>query len=39
MKIKVELNDINGDNYKDEVSLLNEIGGKFFQSIPEYETM
>ena len=30
MKIKVELNDIGGENYKDEISLLNEISGKFF---------
>eukprot|EP00347_Sterkiella_histriomuscorum_P010348 403376650 len=35
LRIQAELKDIVGDN-KDEVSLLNEITGKFFQGIPQY---
>ena len=35
MQILAELKDIGGDN-KDEISLLNEITGKFFQGIPQY---
>ena len=35
LRIECELREISGD-YKDEVSLLNQVGGRFFQGIPEY---
>lgn len=38
LSIQAELRDIQGE-YKDEVSLLNEVSGRFFQSIPEYQVM
>jgi hypothetical protein len=35
LRIKADLASIQGE-YLDEVSLLNQISGSFFQSIPEY---
>jgi hypothetical protein len=38
LRIKADLASIQGE-YLDEVSLLNQISGSYFQSIPEYEIM
>lgn len=38
MQIEIEMCEIAGQ-YNDEISLLNQIGGKFFQCIPTYETL
>ena len=38
IRIKVDLADICGE-YKDEVSLLNQISGAYFQCIPEYNVV
>ena len=38
LRIQAELKDVVGDN-KDEISLLNEVTGKFFQGIPTYNVV
>lgn len=38
MQIEIEMQEIAGQ-YNDEISLLNQIGGKFFQCVPTYETL
>ncbi|CDW87208.1 UNKNOWN [Stylonychia lemnae] len=38
LRIKAQFKDVIGDN-KDEISLLNEITGKFFQGIPQYNAV
>lgn len=38
MQIEIEMGEIAGQ-YNDEISLLNQIGGKFFQCVPTYETL
>jgi hypothetical protein len=38
LQIKADLSDVCGE-YNDEISLLNQVGGMYFQCIPEYHPL